>query len=85
MFMVYNPPEFHVSRDSDALIITIKGKPIENCHTMTALLFAFHENNTLNSCILSKAPLLKIIQDHYVSSTGKTLVHKFARVPCSCY
>lgn len=41
MFMAYKPPELHVSRDSDALVIIIKQKPIENCHTMATLLFAF--------------------------------------------
>jgi hypothetical protein len=47
MFMVYNTTEFHVSSDSNVLVITIKQKPIENRHRVTTLFFAFHKNSTL--------------------------------------
>jgi len=45
--MMDNPTEFQVSGDSDALVMTIKQKRIENCRKMTTLLFAFHKNSTL--------------------------------------
>jgi phosphoribosyl-AMP cyclohydrolase len=50
MCMMYNPTEFHVSGDSDALVITIKQKLIGNCHKMATFFFfffAFHKNSAL--------------------------------------